>query len=300
MFKKNVLILSLLFLAILFRTGLSVGQEKLKVFISVDMEGIAGIVHPDQTSSSGKDYNIARQWMTQEVNAAIIGALEAGATEIVVNDSHGSMRNVIPSELNPKAYLVTGSPKPMSMMQGIDETFDAVIFIGYHAHAGTEDGVLDHTYSGSSIYSIKINGLEMGEGEINAAIAGWYKVPVVLITGDRIVCEQVKRNLGDELEVAAVKEGVGRYAAKSLTPDKAQELIREKTKIALEKRKTIKPFVLESPFHFEVNFLRSYMADSAELIPQVERKGGRTVVFTSNNFVEGFKLMRALIYLATR
>jgi len=299
MSRKNVLILSLLFMAILFRADLSVGQEKLKIFISVDMEGIAGIVHPDQTSSSGKDYNIARRWMTQEVNAAILGALEAGATEIVVNDSHGSMRNVIPSELNSKAYLVTGSPKPMSMMQGMDGTFDAVIFIGYHAQAGTEDGVLDHTYSGSSIYSIKINGLEMGEGEINAAIAGWYKVPVVLITGDRIVCEQVKKNLGDELEVAVVKEGVGRYAAKSLAPEKAQELIRKKIKIALEKRKTIKPFLLESPFYFEVSFLRSYMADSAELIPQVERKGGRTVVFTSNNFVKGFKLMRALIYLAS-
>jgi len=297
---RNVLILSLLFLAILFMIGLSIGQEKLKVFISVDMEGIAGIVHSEQTSSSGKDYNIARRWMTQEVNAAILGALEAGATEIVVNDSHGSMRNVIPSELNPKAYLVTGSPKPMSMMQGIDQTFDAVIFIGYHAHAGTEDGVLDHTYSGGSVYSIKINGLEMGEGEINAAIAGWYKVPVVLITGDRIVCEQVKKNLGDELEVAVVKEGVGRYAAKSVTPEKAQELIKKKTKIALEKIERIKPFILKPPFHFEVNFLRSYMVDNAELIPQVERKGARTVVFTSDNFVEGFKLMRALIYLARR
>ncbi|NIM89451.1 MAG: peptidase M55 [Candidatus Aminicenantes bacterium] len=300
MCRKNVLILSFLFLAIFSRVGLSFGQEKLKIFISVDMEGIAGIVHSDQTSSSGKDYNIARRWMTKEVNAAILGAFEAGATEVVVNDSHGSMRNIIPSELNPKAYLVTGSPKPLAMMQGIDETFDAVIFIGYHARAGTDDGVLDHTYSGSSIHSIKINGLEMGEGEINAAIAGWYKVPVVLVTGDRIVCEQVKRSLGEELEMAAVKEGVGRYAAKSLTPEKAQVLIKEKTRIALEKRKTIKPFILDPPFYFEVNFLRSYMADSAELIPQVEKKGARTVVFTSNNFVEGFKLMRVLISLARR
>ena len=297
MSRKNVLILSLLFMAILFRASFSVGQEKLKIFISVDMEGIAGIVHPDQTSSSGKDYNIARRWMTQEVNAAILGALEAGATEIVVNDSHGSMRNVIPSELNSKAYLVTGSPKPMSMMQGIDETFDAVIFIGYHAHAGTEDGVLDYTYSGSSIYSIKINDLEMGEGEINAAIAGWYKVPVVLITGDRVVCKQVKRILGDELEVAVVKEGTGRYAAKSLSPKKAQELIKTKTKIALEKRKKIKPFILKPPFHFEVNFLRSYQAEQAELIPQVKRKGARSVSFTADDFIVGFKLLRALIYL---
>lgn len=299
MLKRKELVLLVLFLSVLL-VGFSFSKEKLKVFISVDMEGIAGVVHADQTSSSGRDYNIARRWTTEEVNAAIIGALEAGATEIVVNDSHGSMRNVIASELNPSAFLITGSPKPMSMVQGLDETFDAVIFIGYHARAGTKDGVLDHTYSGSSVYSIKINGLEMGESEINAAVAGWYKVPVVLITGDEVVCEQVRKNLGNGLEVAVVKKGVGRYAAKSLTPVKAQELIRTKTKIALERRESIKPFILKPPFHFELIFLRSYMADKADLIPQVERKGARTVSFTSENLIEGFKLMRALIYLASR
>jgi len=146
----------------------SYGQEKLKVFISVDMEGIAGVVNGDQTSSSGKDYGLARRWMTGEVNAAIRGALQAGANEIVVNDSHGSMRNVIISEMNPEAYLTTGSPKPLSMMQGIDETYDAIFFIGYHARAGSKDGVLDHTYSSGSVYSIKVNDMELGEAEQNA------------------------------------------------------------------------------------------------------------------------------------
>jgi len=296
--KREILSFLVLLLAVLFLTGYSFSQKKLKVFISVDMEGIAGIVHSDHTSSSGKDYNLARRWMTAEVNAAIEGALKAGATEIVVNDSHGSMRNVIISELNPFATLITGSPKSMSMMQGIDETFEAVFFIGYHARAGTKNGVLDHTYSGGSIYSIKINGMELGEYGINAAIAGWYKVPVVLITGDEQVCEQAKRAIGDELETAVVKKGVGRYAAESLAPEKAQELIKKKTKVALVKRKIIKPFIIEPPFRFEVNFLRSYMADAAELIPQVKRENARSVSFASDDFIKGFKLLRALIYLA--
>jgi len=262
------------------------------------MEGIAGIVHGDHTSSSGKDYGIARRWMTEEVNAAIRGALEAGATEIVVNDSHGSMRNVIASELNPAAFLITGSPKLLSMMQGLDQSYDAVIFIGYHARAGTKDGVLDHTISGGTIYSIKVNGSEMSEAELNALIAGWHDVPVVLIAGDAAICEQTKKSLGGELEVAIVKRAVGRYAAKTLTPQNAQELIQKMTKIALEKRNKIKPFKQKPPYRFDVNFLRSSMADGAELIPQVERTGGRSVRFVIDDYIKGFKLLRALIYLA--
>lgn len=292
------------FWALLLITGLlvsandAIGQKKLKVFISVDMEGIAGVVHSDQTSSSGKDYNLARRWMTEEVNAAITAAVQAGATEIVVNDSHGSMRNIIASELNPAARLITGSPKPLAMMQGIDETYDAVIFIGYHARAGTEDGVLDHTISGGSVLSISVNGIEMGEADLNALIAGWYGVPVVLIAGDSTVCRQTQKTLGDELEVAPVKEAVGRYAASTLTPEKAQGLIYKKTKAALEKVEKMKPYKLNPPYRFELHFLRSYMADKAELIPQVERIGGRTVTFETENYIEGFKLLRALIALA--
>lgn len=298
MIRKNhlVLFVSLVVIVLIVASHAS-AEKKLKVFISVDMEGIAGVVHGDQTSSSGSDYNLARRWMTEEVNAAIRGSLEAGATEIVVNDSHGSMRNVIASELNPAAHLITGSPKPLSMMQGIDETYDAVIFIGYHAHAGTKDGVLDHTYSGGSVLSIKVNDIEMGEAELNALVAGWYNVPVVLIVGDSTVCSQVRKILGDELEVAPVKEAVGRYAAKSLTPKKAQELIQQKTKSALEKASRMKPFKLSPPFRFELNFLYSYMADAAELVPGVERVGGRTVRFETEDYIQGFKLMRALISL---
>jgi D-amino peptidase len=276
----------------------SFGQEKLKVYISVDMEGIAGVVNGDQTSASGNDYNIARRWMTQEVNAAILGAKEAGATEIVVNDSHGSMRNVVISELDSAAYLITGSPKPLSMMQGIDETYDAIFFIGYHARAGSEDGVLDHTYSSASVFSIKVNGMELGEAEQNALIAGCFDVPVVLVTGDQTVCGQVKKSLGEGVETAVVKEGIGRHAAKSLTPQKACALIKNKAKIALENRNKVKPLKMDPPYRFELTYLRSYMADAGEIIPQVTRTGPRTVQFEIQDYIEGYKLFRALVSLA--
>jgi D-amino peptidase len=236
--------------------------------------------------------------MTEEVNAAIRGALQAGATEIVVNDSHGSMRNVIISELNPAAYLITGSPKPLSMMQGIDETYDAVFLIGYHARAGSKDGVLDHTYSGGSVFSIKVNGMELGEAEQNALIAGCYDVPIVLIAGDKTVCAQAKISLGEDVETAVVKEGIGRYAAKSLTPKAAQALIEEKAKMALENRNRIKPLKLQPPYRFELTYLRSSMADAGELIPQVKRTGPRTVMYETEDYIEGYKLFRALISLA--
>jgi D-amino peptidase len=278
--------------------GVSYGQEKLKVYISVDMEGIAGVVNGEQTSSSGKDYGIARSWMTAEVNAAIRGALQAGATEIVVNDSHGSMRNVIISELYPKAQLITGSPKPLSMMQGIDETFDAVFLIGYHARAGSKNGVLDHTYSGGSVYSIKVNDMELGESEQNALTAGCFDVPIVLVTGDQTVCSQVKKSLGEEVETAVVKEGIGRYAAKSLTPKAAQDLIMRKAKRALQNRKKVKPLKLQPPYRFELTYLRSAQADGAELIPQVTRTGPRTVIYETDDYIQGYKLFRALVALS--
>jgi len=294
-FGNRLVLLSLVMLCL---TAFCFSQEKLKVYISVDMEGIAGVVHSDQTSSSGKDYNLARRWTTDETNAAIEGALEAGATEIVVNDSHGSKRNIIASMVNPAAYLITGSPKPLGMMQGIDETFDAIIFIGYHSKAGTKDAVLDHTMSGSAFASVVINDIEMSEAQVNAALGAVFDVPVVLITGDATVCKQTQDELGKELETAVVKEAVGRYAAKTLTPEKACVLIKEKTKIALQKTSWVEPYKLYPPFRFQVNFNRSSMADMAEFIPQMERVNPRTVRFVSENFIQGFKLMRVLMYIA--
>lgn len=273
----------------------SYSQQKLKVFISVDMEGITGLVHGDQVTPGAVDYNTSRKWMTEEANAAIQGALDAGATEIIVNDSHSNMRNLILSDLNPNAYLITGSPKPLSMMQGIDNTFDAAVFIGYHSKEGTTNSTLDHTYSGASVASIKINGIEMPELGLNAVIAGSFNVPVVFLSGDKEVCKQAKDLLGDEVVTVAVKEGIGRYAAKTLPLIKAHQLIREQVAISLSKRKEMKPYILKAPFVYTLEFFRSSFADNAMVFPGVKRLDAKTVQIESSNVVEGFKFFRGLV-----
>jgi len=295
MLKKSILMMMIVGLLAPLGTAQKAG---LRIFISVDMEGIWGVVHGDQTSAQGHDYGTARKWMAEDVNAVIEGLLDAGASEIVVNDSHGSMRNILAGDLHPKATLISGSPKPLSMMQGIDASFDACIFIGYHARAGTAAATLDHTISGSTIRSIQINGREQPELGINAAIAGYYKVPVIMLSGDAETCSQAKSILGDELTTVAVKEATGRYAAKLLPRDEARSRLKAGAKEALLKREKIAPFRLSAPFQFELEFHNSGQAEMPSLVPRVKRTGARSVAFSADDFIEGFKLMRALIALA--
>ncbi|MBM3419948.1 MAG: peptidase M55 [Bacteroidetes bacterium] len=276
----------------------SAQKTGLKVFISVDMEGVAGVVNSDQVTMGGHDYNMARKWMTEEANAAILGALDAGATEIVVNDSHSTMRNLIAGDINPAARLITGSPKTLGMMQGIDETFDAVIFIGYHARAGSADGVLDHTYSGAAVHALKVNGRETGESELNALIAGHFNVPVVMIAGDATLCAQVKKSLGPDVVTTETKEAIGRYAAKTLVPSESQKLIRTNTAAALKKLSVFRPYKPSAPYVVEIDFLYSHQAENASLVPGVERVSARTVRYTQPDFINAFRMFRALVTLA--
>ena len=272
---------------IIFTFSLGAKTNKLKVFISVDMEGICGVINWEEVSRDGRDYNLFRKLMTEETNAAIEGVLEAGATEIVVRDSHGSARNILPELLNPAAELIRDwSGGPLQMMEGIDETFDAVIFIGYHARAGTPDAVLEHTMSGR-IYDLKLNGKLMPEAGLNAAIAGYFGVPVVLVAGDLAITKQAKELLG-EVETVAVKEGIGE-AAKMLHPKKARELIKEKTIFALRNLKKYKPFKLNPPYTMEITFTSEANAHRASFIPGAKRTGPRSVSFTSNDFIEVLK-----------
>jgi D-amino peptidase len=289
-----VVILVVLFLG----TFLTAQKTGPKVFISVDMEGIWGVVQGSQTSSSGADYGVARKWMVEDVNAVIVGLFEAGAAEIVVNDSHGSMRNIIADELDPRASLISGSPKPLSMMQGIDATYDACIFVGYHARAGTAEAVLDHTYSSATIRSIKVNGREMPELGINAAIAGYFNVPVIMLSGDTETCAQAKSILGEELVTVAVKDGVGRYAAANLPQEVARKRLKEGAKEALLRTGKMPLFKPNAPYTFELEFLSSAQTEMPTLVPQVKKTGARGVAFSSADYLEGFKLMRALIALA--
>ncbi|MCS7367489.1 MAG: M55 family metallopeptidase [archaeon YNP-WB-062] len=269
-----------------------------KIFISADLEGICGVVHSDQTNPGSRDYERACRLMTMEVNAAVEGAIQGGAEEIVVNYSHGSMRNIIIEELHPKAKLITGSPKILSMMAGIDETFDAVFFIGYHVKFGSINAIIDHTISGSVVRDISINGLSVGEVGINAGIAGYYKVPVVLVTGNSAVNDEAKKLLGNVFTVK-VKEALGRYSALCLHPSEARELIKSTAKRALENIDSFSPFTFNPPIKLNLTFMNSAMAELATMIPDVRRVDALTVEYISDDYLKCFKALRSMIYLAS-
>jgi D-amino peptidase len=266
--------------------------RKLKVYISVDMEGISGVVASDQTSATGADYHRFRRLMTEETNAAIEGAVAAGATEIVVNDAHGSMRNLLIEELHAPAELISNSIKPMGMMQGVDSTFDAVMFIGYHAKAGSPVGILAHTGAGT-IADIRINGRSVSEGGMNALVAGVLGVPVVLITGDQEAIAQM-RELVPAIEAVQVKEAIGTTAARSLRPEEARARIRAAAERALRRLSEITPVRPTTPTTFEVAFTQTVLADVAEQIPTVRRVDAHTVRFQADDFLRGYRLLRVL------
>jgi D-amino peptidase len=272
----------------------------MRVYISVDMEGIAGVVHEDQTdpieARHSGEYNRFRRLMTSEANAAIAGALEAGATAVLVNDSHWLMRNLLAEELNPKAELMSGGPKRLSMVEGIDAGFDAAMFIGYHARAGIRNAIIDHTYT-SRVYEARINGHPVGELALNAAMAGVHGVPVALVSGDQSLAAEARALLGAGVETVIVKEAVGRFAAKSLAPAVACERIRAAATVALRRKHA--PFRFAPPIRLEVDFIASQMADMAELVPGSVRTGGRSVGYTGDDYHEVFRAWRAMYNLAS-
>jgi len=272
-----------------------IGGLPLKVFISCDIEGISGIVHgSSQTSSDGRDYGRARELMTQEVNAVIEGAVRGGATHILVNDSHGSMRNILIEKLHPAATLLTGSPKPLSMMQGISSHFDKAMFVGYHSRMGTP-GVLSHTISGGSVANVWINDIIVGETGINAGIAGFYGVPVVLVAGDNVVAEEAKELL-PHVKAAVVKEAVSRYSAKCLPPEKVRQLLIESAQEALKIQG--KPWLPDSPVTFKIEFKDSGLAEGAARMPYTKLLEPRTVSFTADDYITAFMGLRCMIALS--
>ena len=269
--------------------GTSHGQsdDGLKVFISVDMEGITGVVSVDDASRGGKDYDYFRQTMTREANAAIEGALAAGATEIVVRDSHGSALNLLPEMLNRNSKLLRDwSEGPMYMMEGIDASFDAAIYIGYHARAGTPNGVLDHTSSGN-VTDVSINGLSMPETGYNALMAGHFGVPVVFVAGDKAVCDQAEELLGNVATVA-VKEGIG-AAALNLHPEVAREQIREGVERALNNLDDYKPYKLPAPYTLVLTLKTEQNIYRGSLYPGAKRTGDWELTFVSADVMEIIK-----------
>jgi D-amino peptidase len=273
----------------------------MRVYISVDMEGIAGVVHESQTNpiepKFAGEYNRFRRLMTLEANAAVEGALAGGATDILVNDSHWDMRNLLIEELHPAAELMSGGPKTHSMMEGIAGGADAAFFIGYHAKAGTPRAILDHTYT-DRVQDVRLNGRSMGELGINAALAGTFSVPVVLVSGDAALAAEAGALFGDGVLAVVVKEAVSRHAARSVAPSVARERIREAAAVALQRRPFPQPLRLDSPITLEVDFSLTVEADGAEGAPGVTRLAGRTVGFQHPDYREVFKAFRSMYNLA--
>ncbi len=298
----------------------------MKIYISCDMEGISGVVNWAETGFDGaNDYERFRRVMTAEVNAAALGAFEGGATEVVINDSHGSMRNIVIEELDPRVQLVRGSPKLWSMMQGLDGSFDGAFFVGYHSQASSV-GVLNHTYTGT-VVRYKVNGAPGGETAMNALIAGEYDVPVLLVTGDDQVCAEARALLGP-VSTVEVKKAAGRYAAQCLHPAKARELIQAAAERAVREKITaslaawvqggsagvvdtpgvvgmagvagVKPLKAARPTLVELTFQVSAMADGAALMPGVERVDNLTVGYTAPDYLTAYRAVRAMINLAGR
>ncbi len=269
----------------------------MKIYISADMEGISGIATGDETNPADREYPRARALMLGEVNAAIEGALKAGAREIVVNDSHWNMRGLMLEDLHPAATLISGAPKPRYMMTGIDASFAAVFFIGYHARAGSANAVIDHSYADPSVVqSIWLNGMEVGESGVNAALAGYYGVPVALFTGDQTGCAQARDLLGADLEFAVVKEALGRHTANSLHPTRAHELIRAAAARALTTKRA--PFVLRAPITLRLALTRSLQAERCALLPGVTRVSGTVVEYAHDDYATLFDAFQVLLVLA--
>ncbi len=264
--------------------------QKLKVFISVDMEGIAGVVTEQQLGPTGFEYARFREFMTAEALAAIAGAKEAGATEIVVSDAHGNMQNLLIERFPADIQIVRGTSRPLSMMQGIDATFDAVIFIGYHSGTANTQGVRAHTMSSARFAGIDLNGMPAPESRVNAAIAGHFGVPVVMISGDDVATAELRAVLGD-VETVVVKRAVGFHSAITSTPEAAQNLIRAKAKSALERRAAFKPYVLRTPVQLDLTFKSYRPAEMLAYLPLVERTNSHAIRYNARTILDVMRFM---------
>lgn len=263
------------------------------MFVSADMEGIAGIVDRDQVDPAGAGYALGRRWMTGEADAAVRGAFEGGADEVVVCDAHWNKRNLLLDELDPRARVVAGGPRPLGMMAGLDGSFAAAIFLGYHTAEGHPKGVLGHTWSHVSVDRVLLNGREASEGVLNAAIAGWFGVPVVLTAGDRWANEEIRAFVG-EIETADVKEGLSPAAAETLSPGEARALVREKARAAVAARERYRPVAVEAPVRIEVRFKEVLQAHRAARLADVERVDGKTIRYVREDPVAAFETFAAL------
>ncbi len=268
--------------------------EKLKVYISVDMEGTVGAVTGDQLGPSGFEYGRFREFMTREALAAVEAAKEAGATEILVSDSHGNGENLL-IEMFPKdVHIIRSWPRRHGMVVCIDETFDAVFLIGYHASTNNPAGVRAHTFSSGRLTSVKLNGTPITEGAFNAAIAGHFGVPVVMVSGDDAAVAEVQSLVGD-IEGAVVKKNLGFHSAETLTPEASYELIKQKAKTALGRLGDFKPYRVETPVTLDVSFKHYRPVEVLTYLRLIERTDSHSIRFRGQDLIEVSDFLRFVL-----
>jgi D-amino peptidase len=259
--------------------------RKLKVYISVDMEGVVGTVTGDQLGPAGFEYARFREFMTREALAAVQAAKEAGATEILVSDSHGNGENLLIEMFPPEVRVIRSWPRRLSMMAGMDASFDAVLFIGYHASTNNPHGVRAHTFSSARLTRVALNGTNVTEGAWNAAIAGHFGVPVVMVSGDDAAIAEVRALVGN-IEAAEVKKSLGFHAANTLTPQASYDLIREKAKAALGRLRDFKPYTVAAPVTVDVSFKNYMPAEVLSFLRIFERTDSHSIRFRARDMLE--------------
>lgn len=266
-------------------------QAGKKIYISVDMEGISGINGDDQTSAGQPEYGRARKLMAEDANAAIRGAFEGGASDVVVNDSHGGQRNLLPEDLDPRARLITHSFKRHGMMEGLDESFDAVLFVGYHAKADSPRGLFAHTGSGV-VRDLQINGRSVGEGGMNAALAAWFGVPVVVVTGDDVAVAEVKESVSSVRGVV-VKRAINVRAAELKPLQLARREIQEAAREGVAGAKKSAP-QRQGPYRVQLRYRNFTYPEVATAFREIELVAPDTVAFTRDTMPEAYRLIRVL------
>ncbi|HEX9895766.1 MAG TPA: M55 family metallopeptidase [Gemmatimonadales bacterium] len=279
-------------LALVLPCTLTAQTRPVRVFISVDMEGIGGIGTGAMTSSNGKDYSTGRELMTAEVNAVVEAIFARGAAQVLVNDSHGDMQNLLHTRLDPRVQYIQGAVKPYGMTQGLDSTYDAVVFVGYHAMARSEDGFLAHTGSGT-VQGLWINGTEVGEGGLNAYLAGSVGVPVVVAAGDSTFTREI-RLLLPTVRTVATKLAVGGQVARLDHPDLVRAKLRDAVTAALADLRSFRPLRPTEPVTVRLRFDTTTRADIVEVIPGVRRVDGTTIEFSAPTMRQAYPMVRLM------
>jgi len=264
----------------------------MKILISTDIEGVAGVVHPDQTRAGNPEYERARRWMTQEANAAVVGAFDGGATAVLVNDSHGGYRNLLPDELDPRARCVLGKPRPLGMMSGLETGCDAVMLIGYHARSQAA-GVLAHTINSLAFARLWLNDSELGEAGLYGALAGEMGVPVIFASGDDAFADET-RQLLPHCSFVVTKESDGRHSAVSLSPQASCAAIANGARQAMNTLAQAQPFRLPPPIITRLQVHTPAFADLFCQWPTLERVDPVTLQFTSASVEHAVRVLNCL------